>query len=379
VSPSHVPSAANGGESVDEVVVESTASRDARPRTVVGVAGLHRDVVDARGMTAVHDLIDRGLREMRARLGFERIALFAADPAAPGTLHARTVLDAADLAFDAGAPIEAAGAVARAVDARAACRGDDPTADGALLDRLGVSAFAAAPLRGRGADLGVVVADHGASGRPVTDEDVEVLGMLCSALGLAAENVALAAAGEKLSALAEKDDLTGINNRRHLLAEFQREIDRARRYGKPLSLVMVDVDHFKRWNDAHGHHVGDEVLKAVAQIITSVSRDIDVFGRYGGEEFVVVLPETPVDHAMVYAERLRATIEGQGASLSERHPGCALSVSVGVSSMNARGDDADRMIRRADAALYAAKRHGRNRVCVDVASRTPPSSFVDGL
>ncbi len=373
-----VPSTGNGGETAAGVVVAPPSLPAREARTVVGVAALHRDVVDARGMTAVHDLLDRGLREIRARLGFDRISLLAADPSEPGTLRPRRVLGAADASVG-DAPVVSAGAVARAVETRAACRGGDPAADGALLERLEVAAFAAAPLRGGDADLGVVVADHGVSGSPVTDEDVEVLGMLCDALGLAVQNAALAAAGEKLRALAEKDDLTGINNRRRLLEAFQREIDRARRYGKTLSLVLIDVDHFKRWNDVHGHHVGDEVLKVVAQIISSVSRDIDVFGRYGGEEFVVVLPETPVDHAMVYAERLRATIESQGEAVSERHPGCALSVSVGISSMNARGDDADRMIQRADAALYAAKRHGRNRVCVDMESRTGPVGSDGGM
>jgi diguanylate cyclase (GGDEF)-like protein len=268
-------------------------------------------------------------------------------------------------------PVTPGGAVARAIESETACLGDDGALDREALDCLGVSSFAVVPLRGGAAKLGVVTADQFLSDELVADEDVEVLAMLCAALGLAVENAALDAAAKFLRALAEKDDLTGINNRRSVFAVFRREIDRARRYGKPLSLVMIDVDHFKSWNDLHGHQVGDQILQSVAQIISSVSRDIDVFGRYGGEEFVVVLPETPVDHAMVYAERLRATIEAHGETLKQRYPGSSLAVSVGVAAMNLRGDDADRMIQRADAALYAAKRHGRNRVCVDIASVEP--------
>jgi diguanylate cyclase (GGDEF)-like protein len=374
------------GEFVAALVQAETAARremDDEPRgaaqivTPARLAALHHDVVDVRGMTAVQDMLARGLCEIHARLGFDRIALFKADPAVVGVLHARLVLDPTGFESSRrpGAvqiPSTPGGAAARAIESESACRGGDPVLDRAALECLGVSSFAVVPLRGGAAGLGVVFADRFLSDQPVTDEDAEVLAMLCAALGLAVENAALDAAGKMLRALAEKDDLTGINNRRSVFAVFQREIDRARRYGKPLSLVMIDVDHFKSWNDVHGHHVGDQVLQAVAQIVTSVSRDIDVFGRYGGEEFLVVLPETPVDHAVIYAERLRATIAAHGESLTARYPGTSLSVSVGVAAMNVLGDDADKMVQRADAALYAAKRHGRNRVCVDVASVEPP-------
>jgi len=368
------------GGFVAALVQAETAARrefddEQRPATPVvslsRAAALHHDIVDVRGLTAIQDMLGRGLREIHARLRFDRISLFESDPALPGALQARMVLDptSVDAARRPGVvsiPLTPGGAVARAVETDSACRGEDPDLDGATLECLGVSSFVAVPLRGGAANLGVVVADHFLSDDPVAADDVEVLAMLCATLGLVVENAALDAAGKMLRALAEKDDLTGTNNRRSALAAFQREMDRARRYGKPLSLIMIDVDHFKRWNDEHGHQVGDQVLKAVAQIISSVSRDIDVFGRYGGEEFVVVLPETTVDHAMVYAERLRAAIESHGETLKARYPGTSLSVSMGIAAMSLLGDDADKMIQRADAALYAAKRHGRNRVCVDM-------------
>jgi len=206
--------------------------------------------------------------------------------------------------------------------------------------------------------------------------------MAMTTLGLVLENVALQSEGRTLRALAEKDELTGISNRRNILDLLRREVDRARRYGKPLALAMVDVDHFKSWNDLHGHAVGDMVLQSVAQIITSASREIDAYGRYGGEEFLIVLPETSAEHAIVYAERLRTMIEAHGSELGALYSASSLSVSVGVTQLLARGDDPYQMIQRADAALYAAKKHGRNRVCVEFSPQLekavapPPSRGV---
>jgi len=374
------------GEFVPALIRAETAARresDARPATrgvtLRRVATIHRDIVDVRTMTAIPDMLARGLAEMHGGLAFDRIVLFESDPTDADVLHVRKILDATGIpsAHGCAAPTvgtSAGGAVARAIASGTAVRGGDPQLDGELLACLGTTDFAVTPLAGGTANLGILVADRFLSRVPVDDDDVEVLALLATSLGLAIENAALHAAGKMLRSLAEKDDLTGVHNRRSVLAQFQREIDRARRYGKPLALVMIDVDHFKKWNDSHGHQVGDEILRAVAQIISSVSRDIDVFGRYGGEEFVVVLPETPIDHAMIYAERLRSTIEAHGESLKSRWPDAKLTVSVGISAMNLRGDDADKMIHRADAALYAAKSHGRNQICVDMAGAAPPAA-----
>ena len=146
--------------------------------------------------------------------------------------------------------------------------------------------------------LGVVVVDQFVSRAEPSIADALALSMAVGTLGLVLENVALNSEGRTLRALAEKDELTGISNRRNILDLLRREVDRARRYGKPLALALVDVDHFKSWNDLHGHAVGDMVLQSVAQIITSASREIDAYGRYGGEEFLIVLPETSADHAV---------------------------------------------------------------------------------
>ena len=341
-------------------------------RTATRVAALHRDVVDTRGLTAISDLLDRGLREIHERLEFDRLILLEPDPSKEMTLRTRLAYDPTNIEYHRGQggvefALEPGGAVARAIETETPCCGDDRDLDREMLARLGVSSFAAVPLRAGAVQYGVVVADQHFTGRPVTDGDTAVLAMLCSALGLAIENVALDVQSRTLRALAEKDELTGINNRRNILSLLQREIDRARRYGKPLSLAMVDVDHFKDWNDRHGHQIGDQVLQSVVQLVSHCSREIDECGRYGGEEFLIVLPETPADHAVLYAERLRIAVESHGQELRATYPDSSLSVSIGVSSLCPRGDDADRMIHRADQALYGAKRHGRNRVCVEAA------------
>jgi diguanylate cyclase (GGDEF)-like protein len=135
---------------------------------------------------------------------------------------------------------------------------------------------------------------------------------------------------------------------------------------------MVDIDFFKSFNDTYGHQAGDEVLRVIAQVLVSASREIDIIGRYGGEEFVALLPETSLEQAKVYAERLRARVELRGQDLRTRFSKTKpLTISVGVTqAMPAAGDDVERIIGRADEALYEAKEAGRNRVIVKQASES---------
>ncbi len=164
---------------------------------------------------------------------------------------------------------------------------------------------------------------------------------------------------ENLRELAMNDPLTGLFNRRHLEEELRKEIDRADRHGRPLALAMLDADHFKRINDGHGHQAGDEVLRAIARRCQNRLRSHDLIGRYGGEEFVIVFPETTLAEAAVVAERLRAAvteqrIEGGGAKLS-------VTVSIGLAEL-VPGQGLESLFRRADSALYRAKQDGRNLV-----------------
>jgi diguanylate cyclase (GGDEF)-like protein/PAS domain S-box-containing protein len=171
---------------------------------------------------------------------------------------------------------------------------------------------------------------------------------------------------QKLHELATTDDLTGIYNRRYFLQAFEFEIERARRYKKPLSLLMLDADHFKRINDNFGHQTGDRCLVELANMTTRVLRDIDIFGRLGGEEFAVVLPETTQGEAEFVAERLLKAINQIRVPT---HKGVVtMTISIGISSLDANGGDLCSVMKAADAALYKAKASGRNRFITNTQS-----------
>ena len=179
-------------------------------------------------------------------------------------------------------------------------------------------------------------------------------------------NKELARRREELLTLSRTDALTGLFNRRYFEERLNEEFTRSRRYGSPLSLVMLDIDHFKRINDTFGHPFGDRVLKAVAQTACSRLREVDLMARYGGEELIALLPETsPVD-ALRVCERVREAI----ASLGLEHPGAdghvqevRLTASLGVATVPAANlTSAEALLMAADTSLYAAKGAGRNRV-----------------
>ncbi|MBE0504304.1 MAG: diguanylate cyclase [Desulfuromonadales bacterium] len=155
-----------------------------------------------------------------------------------------------------------------------------------------------------------------------------------------------------------RDELTGLHNRRYLMTRFNEEFERARRKGTTLGLLMMDIDHFKVVNDNYGHPAGDEVLRSVGQILASMLRDYDVGGRYGGEEFAVVLAETTPADMVRLAERIREVIETR-----EDHgnaTGIHITISIGVAVLNDT-DTTETLLQRADSALYRAKDEGRNR------------------
>lgn len=167
---------------------------------------------------------------------------------------------------------------------------------------------------------------------------------------------------DELHRMATTDVLTGIANRRHFLERAQGEIARVARHGGALSAIMMDVDHFKKVNDTHGHAIGDAVLVALARTVAGLMRTNDLFGRLGGEEFAVILPDTDLDAAVLVAERLRQTIAGVEVPLDEGV--LKMTVSLGVTQLGADENTVAAVLNRADAGLYQAKSGGRNRVQV---------------
>ncbi len=168
-------------------------------------------------------------------------------------------------------------------------------------------------------------------------------------------------AKERYEWLAATDPLTGCANRRALIEVLERELERVRRYGSPLSIVMIDLDFFKRVNDDRGHLVGDDVLRQMGGMLKAQVRGVDTVARYGGEEFVLLLPETALEGAMTFAERFRQRIEQQDFSPDGRR--LSITASVGVTMIpGGEIESPDNALNRADAALYRAKRAGRNLV-----------------
>lgn len=177
---------------------------------------------------------------------------------------------------------------------------------------------------------------------------------------LAAANEALKDKNKELEILSVTDSLTGLYNRKHLMESLTKEIGRSKRYERPFALLIVDIDHFKKFNDTYGHLAGDEVLRKMGNVFRESIRGCDYAARYGGEEFVIFMPEIGQDDGVTAAERIRASVAKEKID-ANGHP-VTVTISVGVASFPEHGDDAQAIISKADAALYQAKRRGRDRV-----------------
>lgn len=175
---------------------------------------------------------------------------------------------------------------------------------------------------------------------------------------------------EAIHNMAIQDGMTGIHNKRFFMEFLEREIAVASRHGHPLTLVIFDVDHFKKVNDSYGHLAGDAVLKDLAQRIRPRIRREDLFARYGGEEFACVLPSTALAGGVVFAEHLRTLIEERPTAFEDKQ--IPFTISVGVTTLHRENEvDSAGLIKRADDNLYAAKRGGRNRVVPSLADLLP--------
>lgn len=200
---------------------------------------------------------------------------------------------------------------------------------------------------------------------PLTDRHGEVDAvclLIYDVTDMASNRRQLERTNAQLKQLSQTDGLTGLFNRATWEAFLHTEFERHRRYGSEAALVMLDIDFFKPVNDTYGHQAGDEVIRQISSLIKFNLRQPDIAGRYGGEEFAVILPETDIVGAECFAERIRAVVEQQPVQCLEK--ALDITVSLGVAPINAQCPNADGWLKAADEALYAAKDRGRNQVVV---------------
>ena len=232
----------------------------------------------------------------------------------------------------------------------------DPVRDRGLAALLpGATNLVLLPLHAEGRVLGVLVCEHGMRSGSRIERRVVAMLERFAAHGALALSIALLL--ERLQRGADTDGLTGIANRRTFDRELEREVALAARHGRPVSVLLLDLDRFKQLNDEHGHQTGDEVLRRVAAVLAAGVRSTDVVARYGGEEFVVVDPDGTAEEALVRADDLRRAVEQADTPVP-------LTVSGGVADCPGHAQDGPSLVRAADQALYAAKRTGRNRIAL---------------
>ncbi|HHM24276.1 MAG TPA: sensor domain-containing diguanylate cyclase [Bacteroidetes bacterium] len=206
---------------------------------------------------------------------------------------------------------------------------------------------------------GLVILGTKINGEPYSQTDLEMVTLITNIVAVAVANARLY---QRVKEISITDELTSLYNYRYFRMRLRDEVFRSQRTGRPLSLVILDVDYFKNYNDNLGHPAGDQVLKQIARILKNSVRDTDVVARYGGEEFCVILPEVDVQGARAFGERLRKNIEDYPFYKEEIQPGGKLTVSLGAATYPQDATMINELLVRADKALYHAKNSGRNRM-----------------
>jgi diguanylate cyclase (GGDEF)-like protein len=226
-----------------------------------------------------------------------------------------------------------------------------------VLNLLDLHDFVALPLRGKDSVHGVLIADNSISKKEISKDDVRILSLFANQAGLAIDNSKHYEDTKKLTQL---DSLTFLYNHGTFQRSLKNEFIRALRYKSNLSIILIDIDYFKKFNDKYGHQAGDEVLRQISDILRKTSRQSDLVSRYGGEEFAIICVKTKKSDALKLAERIRAAVEKHKFSLDDNQVDYKMTVTIGVASYNPSIKDKNELIKKADKALYKGKEKGRN-------------------
>jgi diguanylate cyclase (GGDEF)-like protein len=229
-----------------------------------------------------------------------------------------------------------------------------------MVKLLNTNELIVVPLKAKDKVNGIILADNFVTQKPITKDDIRMLIMLANQAGLAIENSQLF---EKTVLRAHSDSLTGLWNHGYFQFLLQEELEKAKATHTPLSLIMLDIDDFKVYNDSLGHQTGDKILIELAAVLKNKSRKMDLVCRYGGEEFTIILPQTDKKEAFLLAERIRQDIEKHHFIHEEILPLKKLTMSLGLTSFPEDGSSSSEIIAASDKALYQAKQQGKNNTC----------------
>jgi diguanylate cyclase (GGDEF)-like protein len=250
----------------------------------------------------------------------------------------------------------------------------DVSAEPRLLEqesfRLQRGSFICVPLRIKAREVIGVLSAQKPEPHGFSVADLDLFQAVANQVAAALENAQLY---QRTKELSTRDDLTGLFNRRHFFDSLEKEVQRARRYRRVFSLILLDLDDFKGYNDAYGHLRGDEALKETARLLLASTRRADIVARFGGEEFTVLLPEINAQGAAVVAEKIRAAVEQYPFAGRGTQPGGRLTVTLGLASYPADSEDGLELVDLADRALYLGKQQGGNRVCAAPVQRKDTS------
>ncbi|MCK4241730.1 MAG: sensor domain-containing diguanylate cyclase [Candidatus Atribacteria bacterium] len=215
------------------------------------------------------------------------------------------------------------------------------------------------PLKVRDQVIGVINVDNKRKGDFFNKDDLRLLSTFANQAAIAIQNAKL---HQEIKQLAITDELTGLYNFRYIKDRLEEEVKRAQRFKHPLALIMADIDHFKEFNDAYGHLEGNKALQNIAGILQLNVREVDIVGRFGGEEFIIILPEANKKEAHKIAERIRIKVEDYNFINKKSHPNEKVTLSLGITSCFQENITPQGLVQKVDQALYLAKGKGRNRV-----------------
>lgn len=339
---------------------------------ITALAAVSQSSSDILACQSAGEALDVFLTRVAPELGFERVAAFSVDPyrrsiVPRGLSGAQTEsvhLPALSMTYTQDPCVQAAGGGTGRHATRESAGSVSP-----LLDALQATEVVVAPVVGEIDTYGIIVIDAPTSRRRLDDLDVTVLTAIGRQLGVMIDSAIiqrqLRDEARNLQEQAIRDGLTGIYNYRYFRELLDIELARSRRTKSKFCVLLVDLDHFKEFNDAHGHEAGNDMLMRVVEIVLRTLRTTDSVFRYGGEEFAVILPETPKENAAIPAEGLCAAMRAADISdlMGDGEP-VPVTVSIGVAEYPSDAEEAGDLIGKADAALYRAKQEGRDRVAM---------------